>query len=969
MSHDEESKWKQLEPFFGYDGRGRLFAKEFMANWSHPINSEENPNSIISTSAYYIMIAEQYKNKDGMDDSDIHPEFANFIVRTALWHKKLDYITGNGDIRVENRKDLHYLLSLVPNEITLVNINDSIKHLTTLRRRLTELGEQIAETEEHDTDDTKVVKLVADTQGAIRELNKYIEQNVVQGSTNHAPQNNKGIAKKTTLIKTKIKAICDIKNTPLQQHKTCQYAVINFWNSVYAKWNTLHEFAKKFYDMYMTPMKWDGNTWRVVPLEERGTITLTSDNCRTYRVNIKKISSTNGAQNEDNGAERVHVLQQGQDQEQDQDQDQERELREREWEQKQKMQHELEQRELQRTLQQLREQPQPQQQQHQQQPRPSLRQQQEQQHQHQQQQQQEPRQEQESERKRVTFSRQVATNPFEEEYPAGGAYNRHRSPKKGGADTTPLFLQVLPFVPLTVRLMHAIEVSTNQHTDTIIEADLNSIRDLYIRTFNHDFGHKDYAGQKKALDKFYDKMKQQTHFNVMIDKLVRARLSYISTGSPRSNEPMKDLIDFGTRQMWNRDEKGIFRLDPTTGLKIYAGSNDETPEFTRTLKTNFKCYSTLVKSTNQLTCDDYLTDCIVNKSDRGFGKCKAFMKDMNFFDVVKSEINEMHPQIAFQTLSRFGFRTHKKFDEEANMNVVKVESADHWFEHVLKKHKDIVNGGNEANAIIGNTKLKDYLDLVSQYVNANPVILNPNYNGITEEKLGKYGLSNWAFLNKIQLRVEPAVSRNVDREWRMFRNFKLSRPAMVPFRMRQNRIFTPFGASINPTGFATLIRGNSFAGGSRVDESYNRRVAAGDIQNADVLNHLIAYRMNVMEQAGVKLLPEDKQKLDEKLRQFKKLEQELTKTLEYLSAYNEMIEKYEDYDNTVISMDTLRNLARRFISLNSKYHSKETSMSRILETLQKLVLSNDDGDGDEDGDDNSYRDIDIMEVKRQLSVN
>src|SRR5438128_2713707 len=100
MEGDTLSKWRQFEPFFGGDGRARLFCKYFLKGFgaTQAINYP-NAETIVDTMAYDIMTAKNYTNKkEGMSDNDIHYEFSDFIVNTANSHKSIDKQTEAGTI-------------------------------------------------------------------------------------------------------------------------------------------------------------------------------------------------------------------------------------------------------------------------------------------------------------------------------------------------------------------------------------------------------------------------------------------------------------------------------------------------------------------------------------------------------------------------------------------------------------------------------------------------------------------------------------------------------------------------------------------------------------------------------------------------------------------------------------------------------------------------------------------------------
>lgn len=101
----------ELLPFFGNDGRAKLFIKIFIepTNFEQSIN-EDNPESIVNNSlAMNVMTSEGYETafkEVGMSNRSLHYEFVDFIVQTALFHKSIDPMTGFGYAKAEFMRQL-----------------------------------------------------------------------------------------------------------------------------------------------------------------------------------------------------------------------------------------------------------------------------------------------------------------------------------------------------------------------------------------------------------------------------------------------------------------------------------------------------------------------------------------------------------------------------------------------------------------------------------------------------------------------------------------------------------------------------------------------------------------------------------------------------------------------------------------------------------------------------------------------
>ena len=81
------------------DRRGQLYSKLAMNKTQFGVAvNQSDPNTDRAGDMFlHLMKAMDYtpeKKQPGMHDNDVHNEFVDFIVKTALWHRKLDRPTG-----------------------------------------------------------------------------------------------------------------------------------------------------------------------------------------------------------------------------------------------------------------------------------------------------------------------------------------------------------------------------------------------------------------------------------------------------------------------------------------------------------------------------------------------------------------------------------------------------------------------------------------------------------------------------------------------------------------------------------------------------------------------------------------------------------------------------------------------------------------------------------------------------------
>lgn len=81
-----------LTPFFNIlTDKAVVYVKDnFVNGFEAPINTLENPDTIIDTNMHKLMTAKFYENKYNFDDNDIHCDFTDFVIGMAMFHRMLD---------------------------------------------------------------------------------------------------------------------------------------------------------------------------------------------------------------------------------------------------------------------------------------------------------------------------------------------------------------------------------------------------------------------------------------------------------------------------------------------------------------------------------------------------------------------------------------------------------------------------------------------------------------------------------------------------------------------------------------------------------------------------------------------------------------------------------------------------------------------------------------------------------------
>lgn len=512
------------------------------------------------------------------------------------------------------------------------------------------------------------------------------------------------------------------------------------------------------------------------------------------------------------------------------------------------------------------------------------------------------------------------------------------SPVAGARGNNPLLSSVIPFLPSKATGIWYSDASRTLHK-IAPNAAARPNKFVLVDAYTNGYDNKDVAGQPISLDK----LDPMDRFTIWVDKLVRMRLMHLKR-SPTVSLPSADekqFISLGDHNIWKHDGEGkLFKS--VNGKVEYYGDTDQNS--LSALKADFKCYSTLTKG-NDKQCQEYMFDCLLSGDADGLKKCRNFHADANFYDVAKEDIQEMHPIVALRTLQKYGFRYISKYDDEAKMNLNKVEPVKHWLENYMaKKFPD----PEDQRSVQGNTRLLDYLELIVQYVNANPTLINKHFSGSSEEGAGKFLGTDFSKRLQIKQRVEPGDSAAGLYGINLLQSHMrtgLFGATMYksPFSVSSNTglLRSPFGDAIFPLGAGLMVPrqlgGNGYYGG----QLYSKRTKEGIVGGSETLSNLILLNMNKLREHNKDITEADKNKINKKLANMHEVEKELYRNLDYINSYGQLLDAMGDYNSQTLSIDSLRDLTLRHKDLMDKHNKEEKGMLTVLGAIQKLIVGRD----------------------------
>jgi hypothetical protein len=426
-------------------------------------------------------------------------------------------------------------------------------------------------------------------------------------------------------------------------------------------------------------------------------------------------------------------------------------------------------------------------------------------------------------------------------------------------------------------------------------------------------------------------------FSTNVASIVKEKICAIQNASVVEAEPESEMpetvLDMMNKGIWSRDPENpkVF-VRTINGKKVKMGCEDD--ELIKFLKEPHECYGTYVNG-NQEQCNKFIFECLMSKDPDSLVKCLNITKFKDFYQVAKTDISNLHPVLALRILQQFGFRKYKEFDETAGMDLWKVECASHWLEHyVYKKYSketfaSMLHDNNQKQIL-------SYLNLVSQYVNSNPSILNKDYQGACDEATGVFKVSEYAKKLSLQPRRDPYPEAPSRYDlMRLRSNIPFIRPT-TPFVLTSTsgRVSTPFGMDITPG--VGLLRAQ-VGGGSKCEYIIKKISEGKHVVGANLISKYFNVLNKQLQSKGKKLSDNDYKNIMGRIEKLNKIEDEVLKSMCYIEEYNKLLDVFKDYKAEVLTEDNLKKFVQHQDKLFEKQNMNEGTLLEILIKISNLL--------------------------------
>lgn len=323
----------------------------------------------------------------------------------------------------------------------------------------------------------------------------------------------------------------------------------------------------------------------------------------------------------------------------------------------------------------------------------------------------------------------------------------------------------------------------------------------------------------------------------------------------RQVNPTSDNLlvqDMVTKVVYHRDANGLYRID-VNGQRIPYDKD-------RSIRAD-NCGGTMLKGNGQ-QCSNFVRNCLLNGDSNGLNNCLAALSDQNMFSLVEKEFEGIDPEVAVEILKTFKFKKISKTDRQ----YVESQSFDSWKETVLNSGEI---ADNVRQAILGNPKLCDYLKGVVAFVNASPALLNPGWKGDTpmpesdDPYIRALRKTTW---------VNPRPEDMKYAESRMLLN-TFSSPMMgitVP-----GRLINPFVNTVIGNGALYVPTRNMNGGGNSYEDALSAKINANG-RISENMELMFADVHDDLKKAGYVLSDSDHFKLQNSFKELAKTENRLS---------------------------------------------------------------------------------------------
>jgi hypothetical protein len=348
------------------------------------------------------------------------------------------------------------------------------------------------------------------------------------------------------------------------------------------------------------------------------------------------------------------------------------------------------------------------------------------------------------------------------------------------------------------------------------------------------------------------------------------------------------FLDLTSNIVYNKDETGLYQM--INGNKVYY----DVDRLQNDLQSN--CYGTYINDEN--SCSVVQT-CILNNNPQNLVRCLDYIRSEDLFNVAKSDIKSINPEIMRNIIKTFGFDIRKETD-----GVYRPRSMQEWMNSnsIPSEIKELIQN---------NKKLRIYIGEILNIIRSNPIVLKEN-SGEERREYSKMGLNY--FVQPVQLE-RPIHNENI------YRNMLLKTNMPTSFDL-------PFFANLNNVGIQS--------GG--VSDVVTKEM--GD-RTSEKLKRLFDSMFKELVNSGKELKDEDKLRIYNIIEQVGKFEAQLNTLYEEIQMYaniNKMMQDTNTVEKTELSeihdfTNNKQKIEEAYDNIRKKYQKTMQNQFQLVNAL------------------------------------
>jgi hypothetical protein len=344
-----------------------------------------------------------------------------------------------------------------------------------------------------------------------------------------------------------------------------------------------------------------------------------------------------------------------------------------------------------------------------------------------------------------------------------------------------------------------------------------------------------------------------------------------STFSTQKVDAFTELWNMQGQNKWFRDADGNLFTYDEKGVRQKC-DEDFRDEHNR-LKP-FSCKSKVFNVGTEDECRHKVAKCLTTEPEN-LDKCLAELADEDMFDTAKIELSQMHPGIAKQILKVFqvGKSDPPRFDAMYDMRIIEPQPYEDWEANVLNNSGKI--DSKVSNIIKKNNSLKQYLKGVIAFVRANPAILNEDFRihgSVLRESSLKVTRDQNDYMAGLNMHWHRVPLPNTVEDMAFGSRLLLA----------GSQAFGPQVESLNP--LAQFTHDSIFQSGGGMDSNSYLNMTGGGASPYnqsvfDTLSQKIQNLFSDLQRGGLYIQPTDKKRIEEIIKTMTKTEHKINELI------------------------------------------------------------------------------------------